>query len=129
MKQTSKPPIRLFLTREAFNTLWSMLRFYVASETQAGKTFYSELATKFMQQFVRFGNFVEKKTPEDDIFMILLYDSEVMKLMRLYNKYITVHTQPPHDFFSEIMADKKSRTQCNGVWGLPHPASGRNSGS
>ena len=111
MHNNPKPPIRLFMSREAFNTFWVMLRFYVASETQAGKTFYSELADKFMKQFVRFGNFIEKKTPDDDIFMICLYEGEVMKIARMYNKYIAVHTQPPQDFFSEFMADKKSRTQ------------------
>jgi len=111
MKQTSKPPIRLFMSREAFNTFWMMMRFYVASETQAGKTFYSELAAKFMQQFVRFGNFIEKKNHTDDLFMICLYEGEILKIARMYNKYIAVHTQPTHDFFSEIMADKKSRTQ------------------
>ena len=111
MLNNPKPPIRLFMSREAFNTFWAMLRFYVASETQAGKTFYSELANKFMQQFVRYGNFVEKKNRDDDLFMICLYEGEILKIARMYNKYIALHTQEPHDFFTEIMADKKSRTQ------------------
>ena len=110
MNKKQKPQLKLFLSKDAFNTFISMLNFYIASEAQAGKTFYSQAAAKFMNQFINYGNFIQKKNEADDIFMIYLYEIEVMKIMRMYNKYISIHQSPGRDFFAEYKQNKKSIT-------------------
>jgi hypothetical protein len=107
MKPSKKPHIKFILTRDSFNTFFAMLTFYVASEAQAGETFYSYTAAKLMNQFVKFGNFNESKTESDSMFLIYLYENEVMKIMRMYNKYISVHQPPCKDYFAEFMKKKK----------------------
>lgn len=106
----NKPPIKMFFSKEAFNTFYSMLTFYVASQAQAGETFYSRTAAKMMSQFVNYGNFIAKRNEKDDAFIIHLYESEVMKIIKMYNKYISVHQQPNKDYFADFMANKKSKS-------------------
>jgi hypothetical protein len=107
MNRAPKPQLKLFLTRDAFNTFYSILTFFVASEAQAGETYYSRTAAKMMSQFVNFGSFIEKKN--NDMFLIYLYESEVMKIARMYNKYISVHQNPCKDYFTEFKNEKKIR--------------------
>ena len=103
---TSKPHIKLMVTRDMFNTMLMMFEFFIASETQAGETFYSITSAKFMSQFVKYGNFNVKKNESDSLFVIYLYESEVVKIMRLYNKYISVHQQPYKNYFAEFNQTK-----------------------
>ena len=80
-----------------------MFTFFVASESQAGETFYSLTSAKFMNQFVRFGRFIEKKSEDDNLFIIYLYENEFMKLIKLYNKYISVHQKPTENYFARFI--------------------------
>jgi len=110
MNESKKPNIKVLISREAFNTLFSMLEFFVASEAQAGETFYSSNAAKLMNQFIRYGNFVEKKSDTDSLFIIYLYETEILKIMKMYNKYISVHQQPCKDYFVEMKRNKKPQS-------------------
>lgn len=102
MNEVNKPHIKLLMTCEAFNTMFTMFEFFIASETQAGETFFSRTSAKFMNQFVQYGNFAVKKNERDSLFVIYLYESEVVKIMRLYNKYIGVHQNPAKNYFAEF---------------------------
>jgi len=108
---SNRPKIKLFLTRNAFNTFFSMLTFYVASEAQAGETFYSYTSAKLMNQFVKYGNFIEKKNEDDSLFLIYLYENEVMKIMKMYNKYISVHQNLSRDYFSDFKKSNNPQSQ------------------
>jgi len=110
MYKNQKPPLKLFLSKEAFNIFFSMLTFYVASEAQAGETFYSTTAAKLINQFERYGNFVEKRHNRDELFFIYLYENEVMVIMRMYNKYICLHQSPSKDYYAEFARNKKTQT-------------------
>jgi hypothetical protein len=102
MSKNKKPQLKFFLSKDAFNTFFAMLTFYVASEAQAGETFYSRSAAVFINQFVNYGNFIEKRNDRDDLFMIYLYENEIMRIMRMYNKYISVHQSPSKDYYTEF---------------------------
>jgi hypothetical protein len=106
MSESKKPHIKLMVTRDMFNTMLMMFEFFIASEAQAGETFYSITSAKFMSQFVKYGNFNVKKNESDSLFVIYLYESEVVKIMRLYNKYISVHQQPYKNYFAEFKQKK-----------------------
>jgi hypothetical protein len=108
--ESKKPHIKLLLSKDRFNTLFNMLTFFVASEAQAGETFYSFTSAKLMNQFVKYGNFVEKKNESDNLFIIYLYETEVMKITKLYNKYIGVHQKPGKDYYRQFSKSKKSES-------------------
>jgi len=110
MSKNPKPQIKLFLTKDAFNTFFTMLTFFVASEAQAGETFYSYNSKKMMNQFVNYGSFVEKKDESDNLFIILLYENELIKIMQMYGKYVCVHQKPNKDYYTEFIKDKKSQS-------------------
>jgi len=105
-REPKKPHIKLMITRNMFNTLFMMFEFFVASEAQAGETFYSVNANKFMNQFVRFGNFIEKKHESDCLFLIYLYENEVMQMMKMWGKYVCVHQPPYKDFYADCKIKK-----------------------
>jgi hypothetical protein len=113
MREIEKPKIRLILSQDSFNTLFTMFTFYVASEAQAGETFYSYNAAKLMNQFVKYGNFQlskHEKNESDNLYLIFLYEKEVMKIMKMYNKYISVHQKPSKNYYAEFKRDKKSQS-------------------
>jgi hypothetical protein len=87
-----------------------MLTFYIASEAQAGETFFSSNAKKMADQFVNYGNFIAKKNESSNLFIIRLYESEIITIMRMYNKYICVHQKPAKNYFNEYIR-KKSQAQ------------------
>ena len=108
MSNSNKPKIKLLLTFDSFNTLFEIFAFYVKSEAQAGETFYSINAEKFMSQFAQYGNFIEKKNEKDSLFLIYLFEVEVVRIMKMYNKYIGIHQSPNRNYFAEY---KKSKTK------------------
>ena len=105
-ERAKKPHIKFILTKDMFNIFFSMLTFYVASEAQAGETFYSYTAARLMNQFVRFGNFNERKNEGDSTFIIYLYETEVMKIVKMYAKYVSLHQSPTRDFYNEFKKGK-----------------------
>jgi hypothetical protein len=95
-----------------------MLRFFIASEKEAGETTFSKTATKLKEQIDRYGRFIEKEDEENNMFIIYYFDKEVMQIMKLFVMYTSLRENPIADYFTKICAEKKAQPQ-RGVRVLP----------
>jgi hypothetical protein len=95
-----------------------MLRFFIASEKEAGETTFSKIATKLKEQIDRYGRFIEKENTENNMFIIYYFDKEVMQIMKLFVMYTSLRENPSAGYFTKICTEKKAQPQ-RGVRVLP----------
>jgi hypothetical protein len=95
-----------------------MLRFFIASEKEAGETTFSKTATKLKEQIDKYGRFIEKDNAENNMFIIYYFDKEVMQIMKLFVMYTSLRENPSANYFTKICAEKKIQPQ-RGVRVLP----------
>jgi len=111
MSKTNKPDKKLSLTPNLFNSLYSMLLFFIATGKSAGVTEFSKTAAKLKAQIDRYGRFIEKENAENNLFMIYYYDRELMQIINLFNLYNHLRENPSADYFTQICADRKVKAQ------------------
>jgi hypothetical protein len=109
MTKSKKPDKKLMLSSNLFNSLYSMLLYFIATEQQTGVTEFSKSAAKFKAQIDKYGRFIGSVNPADGTFIIYFFDSEVIQLMRLYNMYILIRELPTADFFTQICEERRVR--------------------
>jgi hypothetical protein len=118
MIKNQKPNKKIVLSPALFNSLYTMLQFFIASEKEAGETVYSKTATKLKEQIGRYGRFIEKENAENNMFIIYYFDKEVVQFMKLFVMYTNLRENPSADYFTRICTNKKAQPQ-RGVRVLP----------
>ncbi|MDR2532402.1 MAG: hypothetical protein LBC82_06130 [Oscillospiraceae bacterium] len=118
MTKNQKPNKKIVLSPALFNSLYTMLRFFIASEKEAGETTFSKTAIKLKEQIDRYGRFIEKDNTENNMFIIYYFDKEVVQIMKLFVMYTSLRENPSADFFTKICVNKKTQPQ-RGVRILP----------
>ena len=108
-KTNSKPKIRLMMSEKTYNSFFTMLEFFIATEKSSGETFYSLFSKKVKANFVKYGVFIQKRHEDDSMFSIYIYESQAMKLIQLFLKYINVREKPYENFYKLHSQSKKSK--------------------
>jgi len=101
-----KPTIRLMMSEKTYNSFFTMLEFFAATEKSSGETFYSVFSKKVMTNFVNHGVFIQKKHEDDNLFSIYIYESQAMKLIQLFLKYIHVRENPYQNYYAKHIKNK-----------------------
>jgi hypothetical protein len=119
MYKNNKPDKKLTLTPSLFNSLYSMLIFFVATESRAGETEFSKNAVRLKAQIERYGKFIESENPENSRFVIHYFDKEVVQLLKLFNMYSLIREVSSANHFEQICADRKSKPRIKGCGNIP----------
>jgi hypothetical protein len=98
MKNKSNPEINLFLSCEIFNSLVSVLEYFIATENEIGKTFFSKNAERLKEKIMKHGRAFNNENGEN--VSIYFYKIEAAVILKLLIYYIALREKPPSDFFS-----------------------------
>jgi len=102
-------PVKIFLPCEIFNSLISVLDYFVALENQVGKTFFSIHSAKLKTKIMRHGRIFNNNQSENtQSVSINFYGNESAILTKLLIYYISLGEKPTEDFF-EILQEGKTR--------------------
>ena len=92
----NKPIMRITLSQEYFNALFTMFDFYKASENHHGVTYQSKYSQTLENKIKRYGYFV--KTEDGDGYQIHFFENEMVQFMNIFVNYICNGNE--HDFFT-----------------------------
>ena len=104
MKKTNKPQIRLHLNPDNYNSLISILSFFIATENEYGKTYFSQSSCKLKSKIMRYSRIVKNKDNEN--VWMHFFENETIDLMKLVIKYVNMTEEPTCDFFTELKLKK-----------------------
>jgi hypothetical protein len=98
---------KVFLPREIFNSLISALTYFIATENQIGKTFFSKYAAKLKTKIMQHGRIFNNTQNENaQSVSINLYGNESAILIKLLIYYISLGEESTQDFFTELQKAK-----------------------
>lgn len=94
---------KLFITPEIFNVLVSVLDFFIASENEIGKTFFSEYAAKLKKKMLTHGRIIKRSKNEiSESVVINFYGNEAVMLIKLLSYYFSLDENNTVDYFAEL---------------------------
>ena len=111
MQKSNRPTKKLTLAPDLFNSLYSTLLYFIATEATIGETQFSIEAAKLKVQIDKYGRFTVAKNPDDSTFTIYYFDKEVMQIMNLLILQSTMKSSPGEDHFSQLARLRKSKSQ------------------
>ena len=104
MKKTNKPKIRLHLNPDNYNSLISILSFFVVTENEYGKTYFSQSSYKLKSKISKYSRIVKNKDCES--VCVHFFENETADLMKLVIKYVNMTEEPTNDFFTQLKLQK-----------------------
>jgi hypothetical protein len=104
----NKPTKKLSLPPDLFNALYSVLLYFISTETTFGETSYSQDAAKLKEQIDKYGRFAVAENFDDSQFIIYYFDKEVMMILKLLVMYTAMKSNQQTDYFSQLAGHKKS---------------------
>ena len=110
MQKTNRPTKKLTLAPDLFNSLYSTLLYFIATESTIGETQFSREATKLKEQIDKYGRFAECENPVDSTFVIYYYDREVMQVLKLLAMHNRLSKHTPPDYFSQLAWTKNRKS-------------------
>jgi len=111
MNQSNRPNKKIVLSADLFNSLYSILVFFIATEKTTGETQFSKTAARFKEQIEKYGIFKGSQHADGNTFIIYYYDREVVQIARLVILYIQLREMPTANYFAEFLEQKKSQTE------------------
>ena len=108
MTKSNKPTQKLTLSPNLFNSLYSVLLFFVATKATVGETQFSQSATKVKEQIDKFGKFIEKENAESNLFLLNYYDREIVQILKLLIVYNSLREIPTADHFTQLALQQKA---------------------
>lgn len=103
----NRPDTELFLPRELFNSLITVLDYFIASENQIGETVSSKQATRLKTKIITYSRAFDYEGDEN--VSIYFYGVEPAVMMKLLTIYINRGEElTPKDYYSEL---KKRRSK------------------
>ncbi|MBR3026498.1 MAG: hypothetical protein IKH71_18890 [Oscillospiraceae bacterium] len=96
MSETTRS-VKLYLTRDLFNSLLSVLEAYEKTETEG---FYTDYASKLKNKLMNFARFFEKNNEENVAFYF--FPDEAALLIKLLLFYESAIEKPSQDFFEIV---------------------------
>ena len=109
MQKSNNPTKKLSLTANQFNTLYSVLLFFISTEATAGVTQFSQDSAKLKEQIDKYGKFIRRENASDNKFLLNYYDREVVQIMKLLIFYNSLRESQTADHFSRLAHNKKSK--------------------
>jgi len=103
-----KPNKKIILSPSLFNSLYSILLFFIATKKTAGETYFSQTAAKLKEQIDKYGIFKESKNADNNLFVIYYFDKEVIQISKLIIMYNNLREIPPADYFTQFIERNKS---------------------
>jgi hypothetical protein len=92
MKNNNKPNIKITLTRELLDSLFTMLTYFEASEKDIGETYYSRNSIKLKLKILKHGKFSKSDSGENVV--VYFFASEIIQLTDIFIKYINLRDTP-----------------------------------
>jgi len=111
MTKPNRPTKKLTLAPDLFNSLYSTLLYFIATEATVGETQFSLEATKLKEQIDKYGRFNEAKNPDDNTFVIYYYDRELMQVLKLLAMHNRMSKNTPADYFSQLAWQKNHKSK------------------
>ena len=97
--QMQKPDIKIMLTRELFNSLFTMFAYFKSTEAAVGENYYSRCSAKLEAKIARYARFSKSDSGESAV--VYFFTNEITQLTDLYTKYISLREEPDCDYFAE----------------------------
>ena len=104
MKKINKPQIRLHLNPDNYNSLISILSFFIATENEYGKTYFSQSSAKLKSKILKYSRIVKNKDSES--ICVHFFENETVDLMKVVIKYVNMSEEPTSDFFTQLKLQK-----------------------
>ena len=109
MNKSNKPTQKLTLAANQFNTLYSILLFFISTEATAGVTQFSQDSAKLKEQIDKFGKFVVKENAADNKFQLHYFDREVVQILKLLIFYNSLRENTTTDYFMRLVQSRKTK--------------------
>lgn len=103
--KSNKPPIGVIVSRDDFNSLISVLSFFISAETQLGENYYSSRAAELREKIMRHGRIFENENGEN--VSVYFYENESAILLKAMIKYTNLCENPTSDYFAELKKRKR----------------------
>ena len=101
----NKPDTELFMPRELFNSMIAALDYFIATESEIGKTVSSQQATRLKEKILTHGRAFDYEGDENA--SIYFYGVEPAVMMKLLTIYINRgEEKPAQDYYSELKRRK-----------------------
>ena len=97
--QTQKPDIKVTLTRELFNSLFTMFAYFKSTEAAVGENYYSRCSVKLEAKIARYARFFKSESGESAV--VYFFTNEITQLTDLYTKYISLREEPDCDYYGQ----------------------------
>jgi len=105
----NKPDTILYLPQELFNTLITMLDYFIAAEDEVGETTQSKQAARLKEKILTHGRaFDNNGEPNASIYF---YGVESAVMMKLLTIYIALGEDPTTDYFAELKQRQSNNMQ------------------
>ena len=100
MNKSNKPDIKITLTRELFNSLFTMFAYFKSTESTVGENYYSRSSAKLEVKIARYARFFKSDLGESAV--VYFFTNEITQLTDLYTKYISLREEPDGDYYSRL---------------------------
>jgi hypothetical protein len=98
-QKSQKPDIKIMLTRELFNSLFTMFAYFKSTEAAVGENYYSRCSVKLEAKIVRYARFFKSESGETAV--VYFFTNEIMQLTDLYTKYISLREEADGDYYGQ----------------------------
>ena len=103
MQKNEKIYTNLYLPCEIFNSLMSVLEYFIETESQTGKTFFSEYSKALSAKFLKHGRvFHNERNDNEESVSLKLYGNDSAILNKLMIYYISLGEKPSKIFSASL---------------------------
>lgn len=107
-KETS-PSVKLFLPREVWGSLVSVLGYFIETEKEIGATFFSKYSSQLLSKILKHGR--PYKEDDSDRAAIYFFTNEAGVLLKLLSFYVSLGEQPKEDFFKMLLENQQRKNR------------------
>jgi hypothetical protein len=108
MSESKKPHIKLMITREMFNTLFTMFTYFESFEISHGNSYHIHYSKLLKAKIMKYGRLV-KAEGGDDV-LLYFFPNEAIQLINILAMYSAVKTDADEHHFNEFLESKKEQT-------------------